>query len=156
MKTSANRLAARTEPDTNGGCTLWTGGTVGGYGRIKVDKKKVLTHRLAWKLANGPIPDGLHVLHRCDVPACVNPDHLFLGTPASNAADMLTKGRGADFRGERNGKAKLTDKDVVTIRARLAAGEGGAAIARDFSVSRVAVSRIKRGKAWTHHKEETT
>lgn len=143
-RTPAARLAARTEPDTNGGCLLWTGCTIkDGYGHIRVNGKLVLTHRLAWSVANGPVPAGQQVLHRCDVPACVNPDHLFLGTHADNMADKTTKGR--------NNLAKLTAADVLAIRARLAVGgESQLAIGRDFGVSQAAVSFVKLGKRWSH------
>lgn len=78
------------------GCLEWTGATnPAGYGLINVDGKAVLTHRLAWTLANGPILDGLHVLHHCDNPPCGETEtHLFLGTDADNRADMAAKGRG--------------------------------------------------------------
>jgi len=75
---------------------------VGGYGYINIDGKDTKTHRFAWELANGPIPDGLWVLHHCDWPPCCQTDptegypdgHLFLGTHADNMADMVAKGRG--------------------------------------------------------------
>jgi hypothetical protein len=98
---TAERLAAGLEHKANG-CLEWINGTDGrGYGWIHVDGKTVKTHRVAWILANGPIPEGLGVLHRCDNPPCgetepseAYPDgHLFLGTPADNTADMLSKGR---------------------------------------------------------------
>jgi len=83
------------------GCLEWTGSTVRDYGRIGVNGRLMLTHRLAWELANGPIPDGLFVCHHCDNPPCAQTDptegypegHLFLGTEADNAADMVAKGR---------------------------------------------------------------
>ena len=88
----AERLAVWSEPDLNGGCLLWTGAIANRYGTLKVDGKRLGAHRLAWEAANGPVPSGLHVLHRCDVPACINANHLFLGTHADNMADRARKG----------------------------------------------------------------
>lgn len=77
-----------------GPCHVWTGHTRGGYGRIKIGGGLNLTaHRVAWELANGNIPQGLCVLHRCDNRKCVSADHLFLGTPADNNWDKSAKGR---------------------------------------------------------------
>lgn len=78
-----------------GECHLWTGHTAGnGYGSIRTEDGPRYAHRVAWELANGPIPDGLYVLHRCDTPRCVNPAHLFLGTAKDNSDDCWRKGRG--------------------------------------------------------------
>ena len=90
----AERLWSRVVEQPNG-CREWTGSTNSkGYGVIGVDYKTVLTHRLAWTLTNGPIPEGMKVLHHCDNPSCCNVGKcLFLGTMADNTADMVAKGR---------------------------------------------------------------
>jgi len=145
----AARLAAWSEPDTNGGCLLWTGSiNERGYGQIGVSSGKWRVHRLAWVLANGAIPPGMHVLHRCDIRTCVNPAHLFLGTNADNVADMVNKGRNRACTGVQNGQSKLTCEIVRSVWARINARESGASIARDIGVSQTAVSNIKVGRTW--------
>lgn len=105
-------------------------------------------HRFAWYLANGPIPDGLWVLHHCDFKPCCNERHLFLGTNLDNIADKVTKGRqrGA-WPGERHHNAKLTVLQVGEIRTRLS-GENIVSLAKEFGVSVSAIGLIKRGKNW--------
>ena len=80
--------------DKSGECWLWTGGkTYDGYGMMKVDGRQTYVHRFSYQLHKGEIPEGMFVCHSCDVPNCVNPDHLWLGSPADNTADMFKKGR---------------------------------------------------------------
>ena len=93
------RLMAKVYPEPNSGCWLWDGGiNAQGYGLISVGGRSISTHRTAYRLFIGEIPagvghHGICVCHRCDVPACVNPAHLFLGTQKANIADMYSKGR---------------------------------------------------------------
>ena len=98
-------------------CWPWTGAkTWKGYGFFRWDGKNQNAHRVAWILANGPIPDGMQVCHHCDNPECQNPNHLFLGDNNANIADKMKKGRHRGPRGEASGSAKLTSEQVLRIR----------------------------------------
>jgi hypothetical protein len=136
--------------EANTGCWIWVKGRTGiGYGKIDVHGKAEGAHRFSYEQFVGPIPAGMHVCHHCDNRACVNPEHLFLGTPASNVADMIGKGR--KKHGEQTAASKLTDADVIEIRRRYAErGETQSALAREFGVSQVNVCRIVNRKSWTH------
>ena len=145
--------------DTSGGpnaCWPWTASLHGnGYGQFNVSHgHPVNAHRVAWELMDGPIPDGLDVLHSCDNPPCCNPLHLFLGTAKDNAADMVAKGRNrhGDARGMRHPNSKLTDDAVRQIRAAVAVGEPKRAIARRFGVNDRLIYMILDGSAWSHVK----
>lgn len=134
-------------------CWLWTASTTSwGYGQIMHKGKGSRAHRVSWELHNGPIPTGLFVCHHCDVPACVNPAHLFLGTNAENLADMDAKGWRVNPRrsgpGEVHGHVTLTEKQVLDICQRPSQGLG--TLAKEFNVTRTQISRIRRRKAWTH------
>lgn len=151
-----NRKGAHLDPDyfwsfvdASSGCWLWNGHkNTGGYGHISVNGKLVLAHRHAWTLMNGAIPDGKYCLHHCDTPACVNPDHLYLGTYKDNARDREQRGRGNHYTGEQHGAAKLTREQVDQILSRHSAGERQAALAREFNVNYRTVHAIVRGTTW--------
>ena len=151
MMKLARQIAARVGPSTAAGCHVWSGSLdAEGYGRVSVRGRWRWAHRLVWELANGSIPDGLFVCHRCDNPPCCNPAHLFLGTNADNMADMVAKGRGLAGRrsGEDNPNHKLTSVDVKQIRALLEHGSTQVKVARLFSVSRRTVREIRDGLTW--------
>jgi HNH endonuclease len=131
-----------------------------GYGQAWDGRSLQLAHRVAWELVNGPIPDGLSALHRCDNPPCCNPAHIFLGTQADNIADAARKERLAHggqngshthperrARGEGNGAARLTDDQVAEIRRRYAAGGvTQRVLAREFGISPSHVCNLIRGR----------
>lgn len=140
--------------DTSGKCWEWTGTILStGYGRIMNDQKPQFSHRVAWELTHAEeIPDGLFVCHTCDNPACVNPDHLFIGTSQDNQKDMVSKGRQNPPYGERSGSAKLTWKDVGYIRAIYKPGIiSQQQLAEQFNISRTIISRIVNGVIWNEN-----
>lgn len=145
-RTLAERLEEATMPVPEAGCWFWLGWTQsGGYGVLRVDEKQVMAHRASWEIHRGPIPEGIKVLHRCDTPCCINPDHLFLGTQADNVKDMIQKRRNVPSPGERNGNAKLTADEVRKIRA---SEETLNILSGRFGVSMSMISCIKRGENW--------
>lgn len=154
-KTLHERLSSGSCPqDPATGCIEW-GGCMNkdNYGVLTREGKICYTHRLAWELKRGPIPPGMHVLHRCDNPPCCNPDHLFLGTHLDNMRDRDAKGRckiGRRARGEAHCHSKLTESGVVEIRKRIAKGDSNKEIAADFGVSGPLIRCIKLGKIWKH------
>lgn len=147
-----HRLLSKSETNPFSGCWEWVAGKdTHGYGQMKINGRKRLAHRVSYELYRGPIPDGILVCHDCDNPACINPDHLFLGTQTENMADMMSKGRGrkARLKGEDHSQAKLTESDVVAILS--AKGlVSQVALADQYGVSPSQIGNIHRGKAWTH------
>lgn len=144
--------------DRNGpnGCWIWKSANNGaGYGKFYVkDSGKVpyiYAHRLSWELANGPIQNGLWVLHKCDNPSCINPEHLFLGTQTDNMQDAAHKGRikqRAWPLGEGNHNAKLKESDVKEIKIMIQNKVALNVIAKKFGVSTQAIFMIKAGISW--------
>jgi hypothetical protein len=124
-------------------CWLWIGAIRGGgYGVLgtKRGEKYANAHHFSWELHYGPVPEGLQVLHKCDVRHCVNPEHLFVGTAADNMLDKAKKGR--------NGR-KLTRGDVLEIRSAIAKGNSNQILAADFGVTAQLINMIRKRKIWT-------
>ena len=133
--------------DKSGDCWEWIGAIDPcGYGRINVNGINRQAHRIAIILDGIDIPSGMEVCHSCDNPACVNPDHLWIGNHADNMNDMTKKGRAAPCRGESNGRAKLSIKDVCDIRA---SNETHTAQAAKYNVAISTVSRIRSRRLWS-------
>lgn len=144
--TPAEKLAAKSKRD--GECIVWTGHKRYGYGQISDGTKKLLAHRVAFELANGPIAKGMVICHRCDRPECVNPEHLFIGTQADNIRDMVSKGR--HLTGEKNPASDLTPEQVKQIRFEAANGRTQISLSLEFGVSRHHISNIVRRVRWAH------
>lgn len=133
-----------------GGCWTWVGAlTRGNYGMIRAMGEQ-RAHRVSFRIHYGPIPEGTHVLHRCDNRQCVNPEHLFLGTHSDNMIDMWSKGRSnrKHVRGEDHHKTTLSKKEVAYIRKKVRAGCTRVSMARKFNVSPSTVGRIVANKSW--------
>lgn len=146
MITAFESLDKQWCPEPYSGCWLWIGNiNPNGYGKVWIKPRHHGAHRVMWEQHNGKIPNGLWVLHRCDTPLCVNPNHLFLGTFADNLADRMCKSRTA--KGERAGKSKLTQAQVLQIKT-----EAGLhrEIAARYGINENQVSRIKGEKTWRH------
>lgn len=128
-----------------------------GYGMINVDGKKAYANRVMCELAHGSPPSLTHeAAHSCGKgnEGCVNPNHLYWGTRADNARDMV--GHGASCRGDKSGRRKLSTAQVLDIKRRLDAGEDPAALAEQFGVIRNTIYRIKSGATWQHLWNTTT
>lgn len=125
-------------------CWEWTASKFRrGYGQLSHGQKNLKAHRVSYVLHFGNIPDGKLVCHRCDNPSCVNPEHLFLGSQFDNVKDQIAKGRRHDVRGEKNGMAKLTEKEVNKIRKEYKLGKVSQYfLAAKFGVSQGHISEI--------------
>jgi len=151
MKTIEERFMEKfikTAPDN---CWEWNSSkNSNGYGVLEINRKPIKAHRIAWEFAYGPIPAGIDVCHRCDNPACVNPQHLFLGTHRDNMRDMAIKGRahGGGLIGERNGFSKLTWTKVEEIRRLRIDGLSEPKLAAIFGVHHSTIHYVLTGQSW--------
>ena len=149
----ARRLANGLDEAEPGRCWEWSRSHNGqGYGTLRIEGKTVYAHRLSFELAGGVIPAGLDVLHSCDNPRCINPEHLSAGTRSQNMADCHARGRSRiptpRMKGESNGSAKLTKSKVAVIREGLASGVSQWQMAKRFGVSQSLISKINKEVIW--------
>lgn len=129
-------------------CWLWQAQRqYSGYGRFYINGKQDGAHRASWMIFKGRIPKGKFVLHKCDVKPCVNPHHLWIGTPLENTQDMMRKGRGAI--GEKQGRSKLTALSVIEIR-KLKGLFSSSELSKRFHVTPKNIRLIWSGTNWAH------
>lgn len=155
VRSVVERFEEKYIPEPMTGCWLWLGAVSGGYGSILVGSRRdgsrrhLRATRVSLELAGRPVPHGLHALHHCDNTYCVNPDHLYAGTPSQNMKDAWDRHRKVphEQRGEKNASAKLTETKVAAIRNAFGRGRD---IAAEFGVSPSTVSLIRNGRRWAH------
>ena len=130
-------------------CWEWTASKCkDGYGLFSVNGKLTNAHRFSYQFFCGEITGKMFTCHKCDNPGCVNPKHLFLGTPKDNMLDKVKKNRQA--KGSKNGKSKLKENDILEIRKMLNSGSTGREIAKQFGIHPSIITRIKHGGIWSH------
>jgi len=147
--TAIERLERNSIPEPNSGCLLWIGAISRerGYGVIGWRRKYYRAHRFSWEVHLGPVPEGMLVCHKCDVPLCVNPAHLFLGTSNDNMQDKMRKGRYSCPRGENLPQAVLTNEIVRAIRS---STDTTASLSRRYGASEATIRCVRQGKTWRH------
>jgi len=146
--TIADKILKNSMPEPNSGCWLWFGNANrAGYGLVynTAMARQELAHRASYKCFKGGLDQKLRVCHSCDMPACVNPDHLWIGTDADNVNDKVRKGRA--MRGTAVPSSRLTENEVAQIRRM---GGSQQEIADRFGVCQMTISKIKRGETWRH------
>lgn len=147
MKRDLDRFWSKVKVNSIYDCWEWQAAKIRGYGLFEYKGKSRRAHRVSWEITYGDIPKGMYVLHKCDNPACVNPNHLFLGTQEDNMRDMIQKGRKVK-------PSKLSDADVIGIRARYATGtETLAGLGREFGLTKQAIWRTIKYKNWKDLKQ---
>ena len=153
------RFWEKVEKGKENECWEWQGARSVGYGTIGSGGKNgniLKAHRVSWEIHNGKIPKGSHygttcILHRCDNPPCVNPNHLFLGTHKENMNDRDKKGRAADTRGNNNGSAKLTEEVVKILRALYKNRDiTYVELGKEFGIHKVTVRKAVTGISWSN------
>ena len=150
-KKYVDRFWSKVEILDENACWEWTGANNGRYGQFWVNERLEQSHRVSWILHCGEIPEGLFVLHECDNPSCVNPDHLFLGTQKDNMRDAVKKGRLKNQKGANNNRVELTENQVLAIRAEYKTGKTscrklGGKHGKDYKH----INNIINRKSWRH------
>ena len=135
--------------DEETGCWIWQRAKARGYGRLQINNKHVYAHRLMYENHVGPLGNGMSVCHACDTPACVNPEHLWLGTQKENIRDCVSKGR-MPRHGELSNRGFLTEDNVRAIREHVKGGRTQASVAIEYGVTNSHVSKIVRRVKWPH------
>lgn len=152
-KTLADRFWLKVNKADPAICWLWIGGLNSrGYGLLHSPPRSLqCAHRISWELHCGPIPDGMFVLHKCDMRACVNPEHLFLGNALANARDREAKGRGRVAFGTDHPRAILTPELVLAIRTEYRPGHGNVTrLAHKYGITAAHAGNIIHNKSWRH------
>lgn len=145
----AERIERFTERIPEAGCWLWTGALTGsGYGNVQFNGRLTMAHRAAWIMAKGPIPKGMFVCHTCDVKTCINPAHLFLGSPLDNQRDMIAKGRDLIGRRKRSDKIRMLTDDQA--RHIISSPLSLAKLGQQFGVHRGTIQQIKSRRTYKH------
>lgn len=142
------RIERYSMPIPESGCIVWTS-TVGsnGYPFLEHRGKIIYLHKYVYKMINGPIPKGLWILHKCDVKSCINPNHLYAGTPTQNAQDRERRGRGNPPKGSEHVFSKLNDDIVRDVRN---SSESNYALGIKYGVARATIRNARNRKTWKH------
>ena len=149
LRPSDSQYCERILVDANG-CWMWAGPrSVHGRAILNINGRSKYAYRVVWEELKGPIPDGLQCCHKCDEPACVNPEHIFLGTAKDNMRDCAAKGRirGGSPKGDANRMTKFADALIAQMRSELAHGARQIDLVRAYGISRSHANRIARGLA---------
>lgn len=146
-----NRIEPTKDKSANE-CWHWIGlKSKYGYGKMCINSKNLTAHRFMYEMINGDIPSNMFICHKCDNPACVNPNHLFLGNVRDNTVDMVQKNRAPNYKGNNNPRSKITDKIVLEIYNKAKySGISYNKLAREYKISASLVSEIMRGNLWGH------